>query len=361
MGLDRNGYYTLKDILQYKCRWNIIYGDRARGKSYAVKKRALDYAWKTQKPTIGYIRRLRDDITAELVSKYFQDRGTNLVEEVTKGEYDTIDVYRGYLWWAKRTDGKLKRGEPCGEAFALNLWRRYKSTGHPYLTHFIVEEVLADKGYVSDEPDVLQNLVSTCARLDGDVEVYLIGNLISRVCPYFQQWNLQGVRTQKPGTIDIYKMKQEDGKEVPLAVERCPDPPDDKKSSLFFGRAEKSIQGGQWETKEYAHLPDDYENFNEVYNIVYDAASGFKFNLKLLSHKTEGYLIIYVYPAKVLTGRILSSAFSTDYFTTPQLNRENPVEVLYHNLIVKNKIVFCDNLTGEDFHNSLKAEGRQVL
>lgn len=360
MGIDKEGYYTLKDILKYKCVWNVIYGDRSRGKSYAVKKRALEYAWKTKQPTIGYIRRLRDDISPELISKYFQDRGSNLVKEITEGEWDMIDYYRGYMWWAKREEGKIKRGDPCGEAFALSLWRRYKSTGHPYIKHYIVEEVLADRGYIKNEPEVLQNLVSTLARQDDSIEVYLIGNLISRVCPYFQDWNLQGVRTQKPGTIDIYHMTQEDGTQVPIAVEFCPSP-DNKKSKIFFGKAERSIQGGTWETQNYPHLPCKLDEFNEVYNICYDASSGFKFNLKLLCHKTEGYLLIFVYPAKTLIGRILSSQFSTDVLTTPQLSRDNPIDTLYHNLIIKNKIVFCDNLTGEDFYNSLKAEGKQIF
>lgn len=360
MGLDKNGYYTLRDIHKLNCIWNIIYGDRAKGKSFAVKEESLNYAWETQKPTIGYIRRYRDDITSELVSKYFQDRGVNLVEKISKGQYDMIDFYRGYLWWAKREQGKIIRGEPCGEAFALNLCERYKSTGHPYLKHYIVEEVLSDKGYIPNEPQVLQNLISTLARFDEDIKVYLIGNLISRVCPYFTDWNLHGVRNQKPGTIDLYKMIQEDGTEVPIAVEFAPSP-EDKKSKVFFGKAEKSIQGAQWQTKDYAHLPDEYEKFNEIYNICYEGSSGFNFNLKLLSHKEEGYLIVFVYPAKVLTGRILSQRFSTDIFTTPQLSKDNPVEVLYHNLIVRNKIVFCDNLTGEDFYNSLKSEGRQVF
>ena len=233
MGIDKDGYYTLKDIRKYKCVWNIIYGDRAKGKSFAVKDRALDYAWKTQKPTIAYIRRLRDDIAPELITKYFQDRGVNLVERASGGEFTDITYYRGYLWWSKIVEGKIVRGEPCGEAFSLSLWRRYKSTGHPYLKHFIVEEVLADRGYIKNEPEVLQNLVSTLARQDEEIEVYLIGNLISRVCPYFKDWNLQGVRTQKPGTIDIYKMKQEDGTEVPIAVEFCPSP-DERKSKIFF-------------------------------------------------------------------------------------------------------------------------------
>lgn len=360
MGLDKNGWYSLNDILKKKCNWMIIYGDRSKGKSFAVKKRALEYAWKTKKATIGYIRRYRDDISSELVSKYFQDRNVNLVEEITEGQYDMIDFYRGYLWWAKREEGKIRRGDPCGEAFALNLSERYKSTGHPFLRHFIVEEVLSDKGYIRNEPEVLQNLISTLARMDSGIEIYLIGNLISRICPYFSEWNLRGVRTQKQGTIDIYRVPQMNGEEISIAVEFAPSP-EDKKSKIFFGRTEKSIQGAAWQTQEYAKLPGEYEDYDEVYNICYEGAGDFCFNLKLLCHREEGYLIIFVYPCKRLTGRILSSKFSTDIFTSPQLSKDNPVEIIYHNLIVKNKIVFSDNLTGEDFYNCLKSENRQIL
>ena len=360
MGIDKQGYYTLKDINAKNCIWNIIYGDRAKGKSFAVKREALEWAWHTRKATIGYIRRYRDDITSELVSKYFMDRDINVVELVTKGEYDMIDCYRGYLWWARRQDGKIVRGDPCGEAFALNLCTRYKSTGHPYLKHFIVEEVLADKGYIAEEPKVLQNLISTLARFDEGIKVYMIGNLISRICPYFSAWDLRGVRKQKPGTIDIYHLPQEDGSTVDLAVERVP-AVKEKKSKLFFGQAEKSIQGGEWETHEYPKLEDDYEAYSKVYNICYAASSGFNFNLQLLAHKQKGYLVVYVYPAKVLTGRILSSTYSSDWFVSPALTQSNPVEVTYHNLILRNKIVFCDNLTGEDFWQSIKAEPRQIL
>lgn len=360
MGIGKNGYYRLDDILKYKCVWNIIYGDRAKGKSFAPKERALEYAWKTQQPTLAYIRRNRDDIAPELICKYFEERGVNLIEKVTNKEYNMVDYYKGYIHWARLEDGKIKRGARLGEAFALSLWRRYKSTGHPYLKHFIVEEVLADRGYVKNEPEVLQNLVSTLARQDEDIEVYMIGNLISRVCPYFTDWSLKGVRTQKPGTIDIYTREQSDGTKVRIAVEFCPSP-DGLKSGIFFGQAEKSIQGGTWESKEYAKLADKYENYSEVYNICYASSSGFDFNLKLLAHKEKGYLVVFVYPCKHVSGRTLSSVYSEDPQVTAALSKENYIDCLYHNLIVQNKIVFANNLCGEDFYNSLNYEKRQIL
>ena len=37
MGLDKNGYYSLREILGYNCKYNIVLSDRGRGKSYGTK------------------------------------------------------------------------------------------------------------------------------------------------------------------------------------------------------------------------------------------------------------------------------------------------------------------------------------
>ena len=136
MGIGKNGYYRLDDILKYKCVWNIIYGDRAKGKSFAPKERALEYAWRTQQPTLAYIRRNRDDIAPELICKYFEERGVNLIEKVTNKEYNMVDYYKGYIHWARLEDGKIKRvysskyalssivycGK-CGDLFRRVAWK----------------------------------------------------------------------------------------------------------------------------------------------------------------------------------------------------------------------------------------------
>ncbi len=62
MGLDRKGFYTLKDIKKEKCQYNIILGERSPGKSYAVKVEALERAYKTGEPTMGILRRFEEDI-----------------------------------------------------------------------------------------------------------------------------------------------------------------------------------------------------------------------------------------------------------------------------------------------------------
>ena len=361
MGIAKNGYYTLEDIKKHNAQYNIIYSTRSDGKSFAVKDEGLSDSWNTGKASFGYVRRYRDDINTELVNKYFVERGVNLIEKITRKRCNCIDYYRGYLYFAKdKPNEKIDRVLRCGEVFALSVaQKRYKSTGHPDINLLDFEEVFTNEGYLKNEPELLQQLVSTCARND-DIKVYLLANTVSRICPYVTDWGLRNFKKQKMGTIDDYFIEtdelDENGKpkKIKIAVERSA--PSTHKSNMFFGNVAKSIQGGSWETHNFAKLPDDYKNFEIIYELTYRSISDFVFTVQLLLHTADNYLIVYVYPAKALKDRIICGAFSTDIFSTPTLDKNNKAEILIHNLIVDNKICFSDNLTGEDFNASLKAE-----
>lgn len=368
MGIAKNGYYSISDIKKHNATYNIIYSTRSDGKSYAVKEECLKKAWKSKKASLGYVRRWKDDVTTELVNKYFIEKNVNLIEIVTKGVCDCIDLFRGYLWFSRSLEnGKIEHVQKCGEAFALSISKkRYKSTGHPDITDLIFEEVFTDEGYLKNEPEALANLISTCAR-NTNITVWMIANTVSRVCPYITEWGLKNFRKQEIGTIDDYFFNSgevdENGKPkiVKIAVERSKDSP--HKSTMFFGNVQKSIQGGAWETHEFAHLPDDLDNFDEIYKIRYISVSEFEFMIKLLCHKEEGYLIVFVYPAKPIIDtkkhymdRIVSGAFSTSFNSTPTLRKDLKVECIIHNLFVDNKICYSDNLTGEDFKASVLSE-----
>ena len=78
MGLNKNGYYTLKDIMPHNADYNIILSGRSIGKSYATEFEerftyiddkeeektfigALREAWETKTCTLAYIRRMAGD------------------------------------------------------------------------------------------------------------------------------------------------------------------------------------------------------------------------------------------------------------------------------------------------------------
>ena len=363
MGLNKDGFYTHRDIDKYNCEWNIVYGERAPGKSYDLKREGLILAYKEKKPVFGLIRRNKVDIETHEVEGYFLDRDANAVREATDGEWDYIAYYRKALWFARseeQPDGTMRqiRGTQVGEVFALSTATHYKSTGHPYIKWIIFEEFITDTNYLPNEPLRLQNLISTICRKDDKVRIWLIGNTLSRVCPYFAEWGLKNIRKQKVGTIDVYHHYNTEGDVIDIAVEHCP--PSPHKSKLFFGRAAKSIQGGAWQTGEYPHLPDDYDKFTECYSLTYESIDRFKFRVKLMIHEEEGYLITYIYPQsdnKSDLERKITSAYSTDILTTPTIRPDKyKAEAIIAECFRDNKVVYSDNQTAQDFVDSCKAE-----
>lgn len=363
MGLNKEGYYTRKDIMKYNCEWNIVYGERAPGKSFDLKEGGLELAYKTKKPVFALIRRQKADTETHEVESYFVDRDANAVQKATNGEWDYISYYRKALWFARtveQEDGtaKVVRGSQVGEVFALSVSAHYKSTGHPHIKWIIFEEFITDEFYLPNEPLRLMNLISTLVRKDSDVKIWLIGNTLSRVCPYFAEWGLKNIRKQKTGTIDVYTHLNTEGEPIKIAVEHCP--PSPHKSKLFFGRAAKSIQGGAWQTGEYPKLPDDYDKFTECYCLTYESIDRFKFRVKLMIHEEEGYLLTYIYPQSDNRSdmeRKICAAYSTDIMTTPTIRPDKfEAERIIAECFRDNKVVYSDNQTAQDFVDSCKAE-----
>ena len=364
MGIDKKGFYTLADIDEYDTAWNIIYGERAPGKSFACKYRAMEKAYETKGAIkFALIRRHDVDIKIAQVEGYFLDNDINAVELATNGEWEFVKVYKSKLYFARTefTDDEghfetVRSDYYIGEYFAINSAKHVKSTGHPGLKTALVEEFITNEGYLKDEPAKLMHLLSTLFRRDDDVKIYLIGNTLSRVCPYFAEWGLVRIKKQKVGTIDTYTMDTDAGP-IKIAVEYCP--PSPHKSKLFFGRTAKSIQGGAWETGIYPQLQGDFSDYDEIYKLAYLSIDHFKFNISLLVHNDEGFLVTFIYPAsenRTLPDRVLTGAYSTNYLWTPCLNGDIPAEEQIYNSFLLNKVVYSDNQTAQDFKDAIKSE-----
>ena len=354
MGLGKNGYYSSADIKKVGAQYNIVLGERSPGKSYEIKAECLLKAYEQRKPTFIIIRRLKEDIRQSTIQSYFDDNNDRRdgckgdVYALTNGEYNYIDVYNGRIYFANRDEEtfKITRGMHAGYVMALALDERYKGGQYPSVTDIVYEEFVTNKVYLRNEPTRLQNLVSTICR-DKEVTVWMIANTISRVCPYFQEWGLQNIPRMKSGEIDTYKLVGENDTETTIAVEFAPSRK--RKNRMFFGNASRSIQGGAWETKEVAHLPDDYEKFDLLYEMLFNSC-GFTFAVQLLMDD-DGVCFVYVYPhtKQNTTGRrVITSEFSLDPDVSNTL-RQNRPEKLIGKLIAENKICYATNLCGSDF------------
>lgn len=354
MGLDKKGYYTLKDILREKCLYNIILGERAPGKSYAAKKETLEYAFKTGKASIALVRRFEDDIKNAAMTEYFDDNNENKgapgdIKKITGGLYTDVACIRGELFFCNRDEitGKYIAGQKCGRVFAMNIDLRYKSRQFPELHDIIFEEFVTNQYYLRDEPMRFQQLVSTLLR-KREGRVFMIANTISRVCPYFQDWALKGIPKMQPGQIDRYRIDETD-----IAVEMCPSRKE--KSRMFFGRASKAIQGGQWETDNFPSLPGSYKDYDCIYSLYVEAA-GFIFKLDLLiDDNAEQIVFCYPFTKSVKESiPVITDRFSPDPMIRPYLLRRIPAEKIIGDLIQLRKICYSSNLTGSDFTAAIR-------
>ena len=344
MAKKKKQYYDIKPLLKNDADYYILLGMRANGKSYQVKETVLKDAFENESLFV-YLRRFKDDIKQYYVESYFADMD---ISAITGGKYTLVVAWQGFIYFANLDDkGQIIKGHRIGRYCALNEAYRYKSNAFVNYKWIVYEEFITDETYLSNEPDKLQQFVSTVAR-DNPIKVLLIGNTISRVCPYFSEWALTGTLKQKPNTIELYHMKDDKGNETArIAVENCTTVENDSK--MFFGKAAKQILSGEWDVKLSPRLPYDIKEMETLYNMQIQYQM-FTFNLKLLMY-IDGSLYVFIYPAKELKkdGRILSTDFSTNPQQTTNFNNHSGMELKILECFAAGKVCYSDNLTAADF------------
>ena len=344
----RKKYYDISAILETDAQYMMLLGQRANGKSYQAKLTILKNAYENGRKFV-YLRRWKEDIKVKSVIAYFDDMP---ISKITKGEWEYIKAWNGEIFFCKTEDEEEIKSKSIGRFCALNESERYKSWSFIDYDFIVYEEFITDKAYLVDEPRQLQQFVSTVAR-DRRITVLLIGNTLSRVCPYFNEWCLDGVLKQKQGTIEIYHHHVKDGI-VDIAVEYCANSNADNK--MFFGQSAKQIITGEWDTVDVPKLPRKQYEYEKVYEVLLTYQK-FQFVIELLIEPIHGGKLCHVYP---FTGsreiyRKISDVFSDLPNVTSKLDISRKPEQIIADCFRLNKICYSDNMTGSDFKNVLNA------
>lgn len=338
---------TKKD-LQYL----ILLGQRSNGKSYAVKELCVRNAFSAGEQFI-YLRRYDEDTKEYNTELYFDDLN---VEEITSGKYNGIEVYRRRIYFCMRTEDEKVRGDCIGHVISLNKAERNKSLSYGKVSAIIYEEFITDNVYLSNEVDRLAQLVSTVFR-DRNGIVYLIGNTISRICPYFSEWQLIHINKQKKGTVDIYEYDER----VKIGVYLTDSL--QSESGMFFGRSAKMINKGEWATGEYPHIIGSVEDYTIAYTVIYKH-DNHVFMLQLLSgyEHMQPSVVWFISPktsdikkySRVVSSKpVLNTIWSRD-FNTPINEDERRV----FNILNNGYVCFSDNLTATEFYQCLQNESK---
>lgn len=257
MKKSKSKYYSLDAILEHNALYNVIFGERSNGKTYACLKYSLEHYHETG-GQLAIVRRWDTDFKGKNGSVMFQALEENgEVARIFEDEWTGV-YYWGGRWYLCRYDenGDRERDEyPFAYGFAINTQEHDKSTSYPKIETIVFDEFLTRTGYIPDEFILYMNTLSTIIRDRNNVKIFMLGNTVNKYCPYFTEMGLKHVPQMKQGTIDLYTYGDSS---LTVAVEYCKPTKEGKKSDKYFAFDNPKlsmITGGSWEIDIYPHAP----------------------------------------------------------------------------------------------------------
>ena len=342
-------YYNGGPLWATNAPWNVVLSERSDGKSlWFLKQCVIDFLDNGHK--FAYVRRYEDNIKQKDVNLYFKD--PNFLSWLQKGsDYTGIRCFRGELWLQRAgDDGQNYDADLIGFVFALNVQEKYKSLHYDGVYNIIFEEFITNKIYLSNEYMEFNHLISTICR-SGKYRAILLGNTISRDCPYLLEMGIDLFKTQ-PGRIYENEMVKADGSTVKCVFDYVQP---GTKNTFFFGKAEKNIVAGEWDVEEQPHIFFDQKKAEVIYKCVFLTKLRQAFKLQILLYEYDKYL--FVYPDKydnAVTSFddifVDTPDFESGFFVKPEKKRHAKIWPL----IKTRRVLFSDNLTGTEFFRALK-------
>lgn len=263
-------FYSLDRIKKMKCHYNLIFGKRSNGKTYAVLYEGLK-TYVERGKQMAYIRRYREDFIGKRGQTLFNSLvSTGAVSQLTDGKWDTVR-YSSSQWFLAKKDPKnpdklISDSVPFCYGFSLGQMEHDKSTSYPDVTMIVFDEFISRIGYIPNEFVMFMNVLSTIIRQRDDVTIYMLGNTVNKYCPYFAEMGLGHIETMEPGSIDVYSYGSS---KLKVAVERTINHNiEGRKSEVYFAFNNPNLEmitGGAWELDLHPHLPRDYNTENVVY------------------------------------------------------------------------------------------------
>ena len=266
-------YYSLNKINKKNATYNVIFGERSNGKTYATLKQVLDNYF-SDGSQFAYIRRWSVDVQPKRMNNLFNAIiEDGYLEKLSGGKFTAIFYRTGRFYLCTYND----KGKPIyneediiGYAFSLSENEHNKANSYPKVTNIIFDEFLTNKIYLPDEFILFMNTVSTIVRQRTNVKIYMLGNTVNKYCPYFKEMGLTNILSMKQGSIDIYTYGET---RLKVAVEYADSKKKFKKNNFYFAFNNpklKMITGGAWELNIYPHAPVKWLPKNIIFTYFID-------------------------------------------------------------------------------------------
>ena len=266
-------YYSLNKINKKDATYNVIFGERSNGKTYATLKQALENYFDNGSQ-FAYIRRWSVDVQPKRMNNLFNAIiEDDYLDKLSGGKFTAIFYRTGRFYLCTYNDkGKpiYNEEDVIGYAFSLSENEHNKANSYPRVTNIIFDEFLTNKIYLPDEFMLFMNTVSTIVRQRTNVKIYMLGNTVNKFCPYFKEMGLTNILSMKQGSIDLYTYGES---KLKVAVEYADSKKKFKKNNFYFAFNNpklKMITGGAWELNIYPHAPVKWLPKNIIFTYFID-------------------------------------------------------------------------------------------
>ena len=353
-------YYSLNKINKKNATYNVIFGERSNGKTYATLKQVLENYF-SDGSQFAYIRRWSVDVQPKRMNNLFNAIiEDGYLEKLSGGKFTAIFYRTGRFYLCTYND----KGKPIyneediiGYAFSLSENEHNKANSYPQVTNIIFDEFLTNKIYLPDEFILFMNTVSTIVRQRTNVKIYMLGNTVNKYCPYFKEMGLTNILSMKQGSIDLYTYGDS---KLKVAVEYADSKKKFKKNNFYFAFNNpklKMITGGAWELNIYPHAPVKWLPKNIIFTYFIDFNDNI-YQCEIINKDTNVFTFIHekTTPIKNPDKDII---YTLDY--NPKINYNvNILKPLtdYQNKITwfytHDRVYYQDNNVGDAINNYLK-------
>lgn len=355
-------YYSTKRINRKNATYNVIFGERSNGKTYALLEQSLRDYFKDGSQ-MGYVRRWKEDITGRRASRLYAGINENgLVKQLSGGAFTGVYYYAGKFYLCNYDDnGKAiySDADIVAFTFALSDGEHDKSTSFPNIKTIVFDEFLTNRLYLNDEFVLFMNTVSTIVRRRTNVKIYMLGNTVNKFCPYFNEMGLTNVQNMKQGSIDVYHYGES---VLTVAVEYCASNVDSKskeqnKYFAFNNPKLEMITGGSWELSIYPHLPYKYKPSDVLLNFYIEFNDNV-YDCEIININETVFIYIHnkTTPIKRPDEQLI---YSLEHNAKINYNRSifKPINKIQKKILwffVNDKVFYQDNTVGDAISNYLK-------
>lgn len=359
-------HYSYNDILKIDALYYMIFGMRSNGKTYGWCRLCLDHYIEEGKPS-AYIRRLDSMLTKDNAASLFDPHLEYIIKR-TGGKWNSI-VYRSrsfyFAYYANHKAGnRVKLGEdkqPFCRCYAINTAETSKGQDRGAVWSVCFDEFITRAYYLTNEFVLFQNLLSSIIR-DRPAKIFMLGNTVSKTCPYFREMGITQLKKLKPGDIQRYAIGKT---EKYIAVQYCGEVSAPSKVADYFAFDNPELEmitKGKWEIAMYRHPPKNLGSSDIQFFFFVE------FDGEVIQgdvHIYNDYPIIVYHPKTTeIKDREEQIIYSEDTLDGSPLHQvqlriapTRPQQLIMQ-LIDGQKTFYSDNETGEVIANWLKYQNR---